>query len=473
MVKEKIFSTFPITVVVIVRKIKKIKFCEEIYKSHGYTVVKYTSLLSKIEKGKARLKYESNDNSVFINTEGNLVGVDLKSCSVLLYHGLPLNITTYFQDIGRLNRNGSLSFSILSTTTSAVACLKKILTIENFNTTCSRSSSVSTFSECSGITGPAQIIPGDINWIVPRSKQDDGYDIVEISQKTFLKILNKDFSNCLHNPYLGILDGIQISNCVYRCTNCLSKNALLNENLLRDVIKVYLNNKNINGNETEEELLENFYCVKKVFLKCDEERTSYVREAGEKNTCKKEEKQKESGDKIDNDNVDRAQKNCVKNLKNMDEILRKRKVNHTSETQVDEIVGQEIIKRKKNIATEEVLRLVNIETYKNEFRKLMSNKFMTNYVIVLKDTIKNQKSTQEYVTEIPDETAAVKSLQKRGLIPEAKECENGHEMKLSFEAVNRWKCSLRSCKKQVEVQVGTWFQRTRMSPKTAISFIYH
>ncbi|CEF59576.1 Hypothetical protein SRAE_X000132300 [Strongyloides ratti] len=51
--------------------------------------------------------------------------------------------------------------------------------------------------------------------------------------------------------------------------------------------------------------------------------------------------------------------------------------------------------------------------------------------------------------EIPDETAAVKSLQKRGLIPEAKECENGHEIKLSFGA------------------------GTKMPLKTVIMFIYY
>ncbi|CEF59717.1 Hypothetical protein SRAE_X000146300 [Strongyloides ratti] len=36
--------------------------------------------------------------------------------------------------------------------------------------------------------------------------------------------------------------------------------------------------------------------------------------------------------------------------------------------------------------------------------------------------------------DIPDETTAVKYLQKRGLIPKTKECENGHEIKLSFGA---------------------------------------
>ncbi|CEF61532.1 Hypothetical protein SRAE_0000065400 [Strongyloides ratti] len=59
--------------------------------------------------------------------------------------------------------------------------------------------------------------------------------------------------------------------------------------------------------------------------------------------------------------------------------------------------------------------------------------------------------------DIPDETAAVKFFQKRGLIPEAKECENGHEMKLSLGKIIRWRCSLRSCRKEIGVRVGTWF----------------
>ncbi|CEF60059.1 Transposase, ISXO2-like domain-containing protein [Strongyloides ratti] len=51
--------------------------------------------------------------------------------------------------------------------------------------------------------------------------------------------------------------------------------------------------------------------------------------------------------------------------------------------------------------------------------------------------------------DIRDETAAIKYLQKRGLIPETKKCENSHEMKLSFGA------------------------GTRLPLKTAIFFIYH
>ncbi|CEF61506.1 Transposase, ISXO2-like domain-containing protein [Strongyloides ratti] len=58
----------------------------------------------------------------------------------------------------------------------------------------------------------------------------------------------------------------------------------------------------------------------------------------------------------------------------------------------------------------------------------------------------------QLIKAIPDEGKAVEFLQKRGLIPKAKECENGHEMKLSLGKIIRWRCSLRSCKKKIGVR---------------------
>ncbi|CEF61362.1 Hypothetical protein SRAE_0000048800 [Strongyloides ratti] len=71
-------------------------------------------------------------------------------------------------------------------------------------------------------------------------------------------------------------------------------------------------------------------------------------------------------------------------------------------------------------------------------------------------------NVSQLIKAIPNEAKAVEFLQKRGLIPETKECENSHEMKLSVGTVFRWKCFLRDCRKQVGVRVGTWFQRTKM-----------
>ncbi|CEF60064.1 Helicase, C-terminal domain and P-loop containing nucleoside triphosphate hydrolase domain-containing protein [Strongyloides ratti] len=118
-------------------------------------VIIYSSTLSKEEKTQPREIYEKSNYSVFITTAENLVGVDLKTCSVLLHHGLPTNISTYFQDIERLNRSGDLAFSLVYSTSSAISSLKKILTVENFNISCRRSVSVSSFSECSTATSSA------------------------------------------------------------------------------------------------------------------------------------------------------------------------------------------------------------------------------------------------------------------------------------------------------------------------------
>ncbi|CEF61588.1 Transposase, ISXO2-like domain-containing protein [Strongyloides ratti] len=64
--------------------------------------------------------------------------------------------------------------------------------------------------------------------------------------------------------------------------------------------------------------------------------------------------------------------------------------------------------------------------------------------------------------DIPDETAAVRYLQKLGLIPETKECENSHEMKLCVSTVIRWRCFLRGCRKQVGVPANKELSGKRM-----------
>lgn len=105
---------------------------------------------------------------------------------------------------------------------------------------------------------------------------EDGNDMVEMAQAAFLDMLSKDATNCLHNPYLRFLDGISIQNCIYRCTNCLSSNALLTEKLLRDVIKGYLKMKIVSNNKKENEIMKQFYRIKKVFVAYEDERRKTI-----------------------------------------------------------------------------------------------------------------------------------------------------------------------------------------------------
>ncbi|CEF59320.1 Helicase, C-terminal domain and P-loop containing nucleoside triphosphate hydrolase domain-containing protein [Strongyloides ratti] len=270
--RTNVYQGKPFRVVIIVRNIQEIQFCEDLYKKEGFTTVKYCSTLSKEEKEVARKVYEGSEYSVFITTAGNLVGVDLQTCSVILHHGLPTNISTYFQDIGRLNRGGGMAFSILYSTSHVEGSLKRILTIENFNTACRRSCSVSTVSESSYRPIPEEKRKSDINWITPKNKEEDGFEVVELGQQAFLEMLAKDTNNCLHNCYLKYLDKTYIPNCIYRCTNCLTKNSVLNERLILDAIKVYKNNKYISGDEDEKKILENYYIVRKIFMEYEEER---------------------------------------------------------------------------------------------------------------------------------------------------------------------------------------------------------
>lgn len=258
-------------------------------------------------------------------------------------------------------------------------------------------------SETSNNPTPVEKKRSDINWVVLRSKDENGYEIVDMVQNAFLEMLNKDTNNCLHNCYLMYLDKTYIPNCIYRCTNCLTKNSLLNERLIRDVVKVYTNNKFITGNEREDEILENYHAIRTIFMRYEEERRkrffSPKKQGEDKSRIQSLTAEGEkSGEQDSEQSGTKTGSAERKKIINIEEILHKRKIVNTSKRVVDKIIQQDTIKRKKkdnilelNVSTvkKEDERKMSLDIYKQEFRKLMTNKFMSKYVIALKTAINN------------------------------------------------------------------------------------
>lgn len=74
--------------------------------------------------------------------------------------------------------------------------------------------------------------------------------------------------------------------------------------------------------------------------------------------------------------------------------------------------------------------------------------------------------------EVNSEEEAVRYLQKRNLLHNSRFCENGHSMSLSFGERIRWRCSLRTCRKEVGLRKGSWFENSKLPLRVFIIFTY-
>uniref|UniRef100_A0A0N5BPD3 DDE_Tnp_IS1595 domain-containing protein n=1 Tax=Strongyloides papillosus TaxID=174720 RepID=A0A0N5BPD3_STREA len=73
---------------------------------------------------------------------------------------------------------------------------------------------------------------------------------------------------------------------------------------------------------------------------------------------------------------------------------------------------------------------------------------------------------------IPDEESSIKFLQEPELLPSTKEYANGHKMKLVMGKQIRWRCYIKTCRKECGIRLGTWFEGSRLPFRTAILFFY-
>ncbi|CEF61502.1 Transposase, ISXO2-like domain-containing protein [Strongyloides ratti] len=74
---------------------------------------------------------------------------------------------------------------------------------------------------------------------------------------------------------------------------------------------------------------------------------------------------------------------------------------------------------------------------------------------------------------ISDEEKAIKYLQEYNLLPTVRKRENRHFMKLNLTNPIRWRCNLKSGRKESGIRVNFWFDGTKLPLQKTISFIYY
>lgn len=78
---------------------------------------------------------------------------------------------------------------------------------------------------------------------------------------------------------------------------------------------------------------------------------------------------------------------------------------------------------------------------------------------------------RELIKKVHDETSAISFFQEKGILHNERFCPQGHSMKLDLNK-KRWRCHGRSCRTEIEMRVGTWFEGSRLSFENAAHFIY-
>lgn len=79
----------------------------------------------------------------------------------------------------------------------------------------------------------------------------------------------------------------------------------------------------------------------------------------------------------------------------------------------------------------------------------------------------------ELIRRVNDKASGIRFLQSKGILPEAKFCSNGHEMKLECnDNRDRWRCRARACREDKQLRKNTWLEGSRLPYDTIVLFIY-
>lgn len=70
------------------------------------------------------------------------------------------------------------------------------------------------------------------------------------------------------------------------------------------------------------------------------------------------------------------------------------------------------------------------------------------------------------------EDEAIQFLQERGILPSKRICKNGHEMKLNIGNQTRWRCNKSTCRTELNIRKGNFFDDSRLPFVTAVRFFY-
>uniref|UniRef100_A0A0K0E4L6 ATP-dependent RNA helicase n=1 Tax=Strongyloides stercoralis TaxID=6248 RepID=A0A0K0E4L6_STRER len=190
-------------VICVVRKKEYIPEIENIYKKYKFKCVSLYSDLEMSVKQRNMEKFNNTTDIILLTTCGNLIGLDIASCTVLVHHAIPTNIDDYIQDIGRIRRDGRFGISLFYATSTTVRSVKNLISEQSINLSKSE-----LFNDS----------------ILSSNNSTCANNVLTTGMDKLCEILNKKNIQCLHEIYTNYYDNIKIENCIYRCTNCINRN---------------------------------------------------------------------------------------------------------------------------------------------------------------------------------------------------------------------------------------------------------
>lgn len=121
---ETIFKKYPAPSIIYVRNRKLTIELSNFLNSKKITATHYHGGLSNIEKDKNMTAWLNNQNQVMVATNAFGMGIDKPDVKTVIHLNLPESIESYFQEAGRVGRNGEKAFAIILKNNSDEALVK-------------------------------------------------------------------------------------------------------------------------------------------------------------------------------------------------------------------------------------------------------------------------------------------------------------------------------------------------------------
>uniref|UniRef100_A0A0N5BS60 DNA 3'-5' helicase n=1 Tax=Strongyloides papillosus TaxID=174720 RepID=A0A0N5BS60_STREA len=97
----------------------------QLFNSYGITAVEYHAKVKDSSRPEIFKKWQTENIELLVTCDSNLTGLDPKRCYYIIHYSLSMYISTYIQEIGRLNRNGKIAFALLYTTSETNKAYKR------------------------------------------------------------------------------------------------------------------------------------------------------------------------------------------------------------------------------------------------------------------------------------------------------------------------------------------------------------
>uniref|UniRef100_A0A0N5B3I9 DNA 3'-5' helicase n=1 Tax=Strongyloides papillosus TaxID=174720 RepID=A0A0N5B3I9_STREA len=186
------------------------KTVTQLFNSYGIRAIEYHSKIKELSRPEVFKKWQTEDMELLVTCDSNLTGLDPKRCDYIIHYSLPMYISTYIQEIGRLNRDGRIAFALLYTTSEVNKVYKKRSAGKKQDISEANKRLSDIISQCSEAS-------------VQRQRIQNLYLKGELDEME--KLMDKFSNNCIHSIMLNYCDNIQLKSCIFNCFTCIKKYA--------------------------------------------------------------------------------------------------------------------------------------------------------------------------------------------------------------------------------------------------------